>query len=167
MFYYECQRRRYIGYRGFPRGHRTHTVSAYFRRWLRRALLFLTTTPEVPVLLSEVQSGVLHLLGLISGVRRGGKGIPISSLVVEMDLLLFYTWVARSRSGSSSFTACCFVLLIPTPEEYRVPRVNPGVTASKLFPPVLPSLATPGPPLPYRPLQKARYYYPRFRVSFE
>ena len=48
---------------------------------------------------------------------------------------------------------CCFVLLIPTPEEYRVPRVNPGVTASKLFPPLLPSLATPGPPLPYRPLQ--------------
>ena len=32
-------------------------------------------------------------------------------------------------------TGCCFVLLIPTPEEYRVPRVNPGVTASKLFPP--------------------------------
>ena len=26
---------------------------------------------------------------------------------------------------------CCFVLLIPTPEEYRVPRVNPGVTAVK------------------------------------
>ena len=49
--------------------------------------------------------------------------------------------------------SCCFVLLIPTPEEYRVPRVNPGVTASKLFPPLLPSLATPGPPLPYRPLQ--------------
>jgi len=60
---------------------------------------------------------------------------------------------------------CCFVLLIPTPEEYRVPRVNPGVTASKLSPPLLPSLATPGPPLPYRPLQKARYYYPRFRVG--
>ena len=60
---------------------------------------------------------------------------------------------------------CCFVLLIPTPEEYRIPRVNPGVTASKLFPPLLPSLATPGPPLPYRPLQKSRYYYPRFRVG--
>ena len=52
---------------------------------------------------------------------------------------------------------CCFVLLAPTPEEYRVPRVSPGVTASKLFPPLLPSLATPGPPLPYRPLQNARY----------
>ena len=52
---------------------------------------------------------------------------------------------------------CCFVLLIPTPEEYRVPRVNPGVTASKLFPPLLPSLATPGPPLPYRPLQKVNH----------
>ena len=50
---------------------------------------------------------------------------------------------------------------VPTPEEYRVPRVTPGVTASKLFPPLLPSLATPGPPLPYRPLQKARYYCPR------
>ena len=59
---------------------------------------------------------------------------------------------------------CCFVLLIPTPEEYRVPRVSPGVTTSKLFSPLLPSLATPGPSLPYRPLQKARYYYPRFRV---
>ena len=47
----------------------------------------LQTTPEGPVLLSEVQSGVLHLLGLISGVRREGKGTPISSLVVEMDLL--------------------------------------------------------------------------------
>jgi len=54
---------------------------------------------------------------------------------------------------------CCFVLLLPTPEEYRAPRVS----ASKLFPPLLPSLATPGPPLPYRPLQKARYYYPGFR----
>jgi len=59
----------------------------------------------------------------------------------------------------------CFVLLVPTPEEYRVPRVNPGVTASKLFPPLLPSLATPGPPLPYRLLQKARYYYPVIRGS--
>ena len=29
---------------------------------------------------------------------------------------------------------CCFVLLVPTPEEYRVPRVSPGVTAPKLFP---------------------------------
>ena len=47
----------------------------------------LQTTPEVPVLLSEVQSGVMHLLGLITGVRRGGKEDPISSLVVEMDLL--------------------------------------------------------------------------------
>jgi len=56
---------------------------------------------------------------------------------------------------------CCFVLLAPTPEEYRAP----GVIASKLFPPLLPSLATPGPPLPYRPLQNARYYYPRFRVG--
>ena len=36
----------------------------------------LQTNPEVPVLLSEVQSGVLHLLDLISGVRRGGKGDP-------------------------------------------------------------------------------------------
>ena len=63
--------------------------------------------------------------------------------------------------GNGVFPVCCFVLLIPTPMEYRVPRVNPGVTASKLFPPLLPSLATPGPPLPYRPLQKSRYYYPR------
>ena len=49
---------------------------------------------------------------------------------------------ARGRSE----TVClpgphCFVLLVPTPEEYRVPRVNPGVTASQLFPPLLPSLA--------------------------
>ena len=51
-------------------------------------------------------------------------------------------------------SVCCFVLLVPTPEEYRVPRVAPGVTASKLFSPLLPSLATPGPPLPYRQLQK-------------
>ena len=57
-------------------------------------------------------------------------------------------WLRNRPEGE-----CCFVLLIPTPEEYRVPRVNPGVTASKLFPPLLPSLATPGPPLPYRPLQ--------------
>jgi len=49
----------------------------------------LQTTPECPVLilLSGVQSGVLYLLGLISGLRRGGRGIPMSSLVVEMDLL--------------------------------------------------------------------------------
>jgi len=39
-------------------------------------------------------------------------------------------------SESDSDSECCFVLLIPTPEEYRVPRVNPGVTASKLFPPL-------------------------------
>ena len=30
---------------------------------------------------------------------------------------------------------CCFVLLIPTPKVYRVPRVSPGVAAPKLFPP--------------------------------
>ena len=89
--------------------------------------------PEFPVLLSEVQSGVLtldlYLLGLISA----------------------FTAVRGYES------VCCFVLLEPTPEEYRVPRVAPGATASKLFPPLLPSLAEPGPPLPYRPLQKFRY----------
>ena len=66
---------------------------------------------------------------------------------------------------SSRHSSSCFVLLEPTPEECRVPRVAPGVTASKLFSPLLPSLATPGPPLPYRPLQKSRYYYPRFRAG--
>ena len=76
------------GTEGFPRGHRTQTVSAYFRRWLRRALLFLTDHSRSPGTTIRVQSGVLHLLGLVSGVRRGGKGIPISSLVVEMDRLL-------------------------------------------------------------------------------
>ena len=67
--------------------------------------------PECPVLLSEVQSGVLtldlYLLGLISA----------------------FTAVRGYES------VCCFVLLEPTPEEYRVPRVSPGVTASKLFSP--------------------------------
>ena len=113
-------------------------------------------------------------------MRRGGRGIPISSLVVEMDLLLSRRLRLSNSCPSSPVPVgrlfdgalgggtpveCCFVLLIPTPEEYRVPRVNPGVTASKLFPPLLPSLATPGPPLPYRPLQKSRYYYPRSRFS--
>ena len=51
-----------------------------FAAEMRHRMSSLQTTPESPVLLSEVQSGVLHLLGLISGVRRGGKGIPISSL---------------------------------------------------------------------------------------
>ena len=45
----------------------------------------------------------------------------------------------RVSHYSSNWQVCCFVLLLPTPEEYRVPRVNPGVTASKLFPPLLPS----------------------------
>ena len=47
----------------------------------------LQTTPGGPVLLSGVQSGVLHLLGLISGLHREGRGIPMSSFEVEMDLL--------------------------------------------------------------------------------
>ena len=34
----------------------------------------LQTTPDSPALLSEGQSGVQHLLGLIRGVRREGKG---------------------------------------------------------------------------------------------
>ena len=43
-----------------------------------------TTHPpsRMPGLLSEVQSGVLYLLGLIT---PRGQGIPISSLVVEMS----------------------------------------------------------------------------------
>jgi len=58
----------------------------------------LQTTPEVPVL-SEVQSGVLHLLGLISGVRRGAKGIPISSLDLVVEI---YRLPARRLSLSES-----------------------------------------------------------------
>ena len=46
---------------------------------------------------------------------------------------------------------------------YRVPRVSPGVTASILRSP--PSRAMPAPPLPYRPLQSARYYYPGLTVG--
>ena len=38
--------------------------------------LFLKTTPDFAVLLSEGQSGVQHLLGLIGGVRREGRGSP-------------------------------------------------------------------------------------------
>ena len=63
----------------------------------------------------------------------------------------FWPAAVGQFAGGILKVMCCFVLLVPTPEEYRVPRVNPGVTASKLFPPLLPSLATPGPPLPYRP----------------
>ena len=36
------------GTEGFPRGHRTQTVFAYFRRRLRRALLFLTDHSRKP-----------------------------------------------------------------------------------------------------------------------
>ena len=56
--------------------------------------------------------------------------------------------MGAAASGSHEF---CFVLLIPTPEEYRVPRVNPGVTASKLFPPLLPSLVSHQVEVPVRP----------------
>jgi len=45
--------------------------------------LILERTINSTIIISEVQSGVQHLLGLISGLRRGGRGIPISSLVVE------------------------------------------------------------------------------------
>ena len=45
---------------------------------------------------------------------------------------------------ASRVVVCCFVLLVPTPLVYRVPRVSPGVTAPKLR--LLPSLATPVPP---------------------
>ena len=78
-------------------------------------LLFLTDhTPEVPVILSEVQSGVLHLLGLISGVRRGGKGIPISSLVpvIETDLLPRHLRLSKSCLRLSS--------PVPAPGPHRV-----------------------------------------------
>ena len=69
-----------------PMGHRIQTVSAFTSvAGYAGPSSSLQTTPESPVLLSEVQSGVQHLLGLISGLRRGGRGIPISSLVVEMD----------------------------------------------------------------------------------
>ena len=69
-----------------------------------RGSFSLQTTPEVPVILSEVQSGVLHLLGLISGVRRGGKGIPISSLVpvIETDLLPRHLRLSKSCLRLSS-----------------------------------------------------------------
>jgi len=33
------------------------------------------------------------------------------------------------------FHPCCFVLLVPTPKVYRVPRASLGVTAPKLFSP--------------------------------
>ena len=69
--------------------HRIQTVSAFTSvAGYAGPSSSLQTTPEVPVLLSEVHSGLQHLLGLISGLRRGRRGIPISSLVVEMDLLL-------------------------------------------------------------------------------
>ena len=61
----------------------------------------------------------------------------------------------NSRPGAGP--VCCFVLLEPTWMLYREPRVSPGVTAPILRSP--PSRATPAPPLPYRPLQSARYYY--------
>ena len=75
------------GTEGFPRGHRTQTVFAYFRRMLRWALLFLTDHSRMPGTTTRGQSGVLHLLGLISGVRRRGSPFRPWTLVVEMDLL--------------------------------------------------------------------------------
>ena len=120
-----------IWYREFPQGSRdrTQTVCAYFRRWLRVLLCFISTdaegifwhrgfpqgspprhpnclrllpslatpgppsslqtrtTPEIPILLFEVQSGVLHLFGLIRGGAPKSPKIPIPSSVVEMDRL--------------------------------------------------------------------------------
>ena len=52
--------------------------------------------------------------------------------------------------------------LEPTPKVHRgFPQGSPHPNCFRL----LPSQATPGPPLPNRPLQKAWYYYPRFRVG--
>ena len=45
---------------------------------------------------------------------------------------------APRRDGApTSIHPCCFVLLVPTPLVYRVPRVSPGVTAPKPFPPTV------------------------------
>ena len=135
----------------------------YFRRWLRRAL---------PLPYRQLQKSryyyprFQHLLGLISGLRRGGRGDPhivlggwrscinithisgfrpLYRVLRELSLsesgslspLVFGGCAfppvslgptgcrsARTKRGEAGLQ-CCFVLLIPTPEEYRVPRVNP------------------------------------------
>ena len=129
------RRRRYTGYRGVPQG-------SPHPNCLR--LLPSQATPGPPLPNRPI---VTVDLGLTSGFEPSGLDRP------------------GRLPHQQGLCQCCFVLVVPTPEEYRVPRVNPGVTASKLFLPLLPSLTTPGPPLPDRPLRKSRYYYPRFRVG--
>ena len=43
--------------------------------------------------------------------------------------------MAQKYSTGVGGSACCFVLLVPTPLVYRVLRVSPGVTAPILFSP--------------------------------
>ena len=130
---------------------------------------------QMLVLSSQVQQISFHHFGR-GGQRRGGKvdtsyDVTQCSSVSAMECLVCVCAFARipfdcrerERERESlrlRESVCCFVLIEPMPEKYRLPRVSPGVTASKLFSPLLPSLATPGPPLPYRPLQNAWYYCP-------
>ena len=51
-----------------------------------------------------------------------------------LELAVMWT-DARAPQPLHLYRVCCFVLLVPTPLMYRVPRVSPGVTARKLFPP--------------------------------
>ena len=76
------------------------------------------------------------------------------SLNLSLSLSLSPRGSQWGPASASRLGVCCFVLLEPTWMLYRVPRVSPGVTAPILRSP--PSRATPGPPLPYRPLQSAR-----------
>ena len=73
----------------------------------------------------EAGSGVESFLSasfeltIVSGVRAQLFAYRLSSTLGSPPVFVVY-----------EKAQCCFVLLIPTPEEYRVPRVNPGVTAS-------------------------------------
>ena len=72
--------------------------------------------------------------------------------------------------GVSSIPALREQVSLPL-KVYRVSRVSPGVTHPNCFRLLRvrrwlgPSYAGPSSSLLYRPLQKSRYYYPRFRVG--
>ena len=80
----------------------------YFRRWLRRATSSLQTTPEVPVLLSEIQSGVCICLAYVCyGMLRAAACVDESDHHHKCCEDSFNIWLQRESTYTISWPRHC------------------------------------------------------------
>jgi len=138
--FYEYRRRRNIGYRGLPQGSpHPNCFRLYFRRWLRRALLFLTDFKLTRhFVLFQFTSGFMPV-----SIPAFKKGLPSLSGMIRTQAQMWDSPGEATASSAWTRQRTCARPLLPASAWLAACRLR--LPACRDAPPPAPASAPPAP----------------------